>query len=248
MRPVSAAALLQVWEEGVEEPLVRRALRLLAAACPDATPESLARLSIGERDRRLLTLREWTFGPSLSTEARCPDCGERLEMTFDVALLRGGRAHDAGAEQHDRPSVLAVGDYELRFRLVTSDDLEVIAGVDAARAAPALLERCVDTALHKGKEVALDRVPPAILEALEQEMARRDPDADLEIGVSCVNCHQSWQVMFDIASYFWSELDVWAARLLREVHTLASAYAWSEADILGMSPLRRRCYLHMVSG
>ena len=50
----------------------------------------------------------------------------------------------------------------------------------------------------------------------------------------------------DIAGFFWAELDAWARRLLREIHTLARFYGWSEAEILALSPLRRRCYLEMV--
>jgi hypothetical protein len=31
------------------------------------------------------------------------------------------------------------------------------------------------------------------------------------------------------------------------VHTLASAYGWGEQDILGLSPIRRRCYLEALA-
>jgi len=54
-------------------------------------------------------------------------------------------------------------------------------------------------------------------------------------------------VMFDIVSFFWSEICVQAKRLLREVHILARAYGWREADILSMSAARRQLYLEMVT-
>jgi hypothetical protein len=41
-------------------------------------------------------------------------------------------------------------------------------------------------------------------------------------------------------------LTTWVRRLLREVHTLALAYGWREADILNMSARRRRFYLEMA--
>ncbi len=53
--------------------------------------------------------------------------------------------------------------------------------------------------------------------------------------------------MFDVVSFFWSEICVQAKRLLREVHTLARAYGWREADILNMSTARRQFYLEMVT-
>lgn len=243
MQSLSVGELLYVWERGVSEPPVRRALRLLAAACPDASVDSLARLSIGQRDARLLTLRQWTFGSVLTTQVRCPNCGERLEVTFDVAQVRVGDEHAI-----QETFTLTLDDYELRFRLPDSVDLEAIADTSIALAAPELLTRCLDRALYRGEEQPLDRLPPSLLDALAQEMARRDPQADVAIGLSCASCHHQWRAVFDVASYFWGELDAWAARLLREVHTLASAYGWSEAEILGMSPVRRQSYLELVGG
>jgi hypothetical protein len=56
----------------------------------------------------------------------------------------------------------------------------------------------------------------------------------------------SWDVLFDIVSFFWAEIGAWAQRLLREVHALASAYGWREADILALSAWRRRQYLDLA--
>jgi hypothetical protein len=54
-------------------------------------------------------------------------------------------------------------------------------------------------------------------------------------------------VLFDIVSFFWTELSAQAKRLLREVHTLARGYGWREADILAMSARRRQLYLDLVT-
>jgi hypothetical protein len=64
----------------------------------------------------------------------------------------------------------------------------------------------------------------------------------------CPACKASQQVLFDIAAFFWSEIGACAKRLLREIHLLARAYCWREADILAMSAWRRECYLAMVQG
>jgi hypothetical protein len=53
-------------------------------------------------------------------------------------------------------------------------------------------------------------------------------------------------MMFDIVSFLWTEIAAEAKRLLREVHILASAYGWREADIFSLSPLRRQFYLEAV--
>lgn len=67
-----------------------------------------------------------------------------------------------------------------------------------------------------------------------------------ESSLTCPSCNHGWHALFDIVSFFWSEIQSWASRIMREVHLLASAYGWRETDILAMSPLRRRLYLEMV--
>jgi hypothetical protein len=67
------------------------------------------------------------------------------------------------------------------------------------------------------------------------------------LDFACPSCGHEWQSLFDIAAFFWAEIAAQARRLLREVHQLASAYGWREADILAMSARRRRAYLEMTS-
>ena len=80
-----AARLLDAWEQGLGNPPLLRALGLLAATNPEVSPDDLPRLSIGQRDRRLLELRERLFGPELNNTALCPACGERIEWQNRVA-------------------------------------------------------------------------------------------------------------------------------------------------------------------
>jgi hypothetical protein len=54
--------------------------------------------------------------------------------------------------------------------------------------------------------------------------------------------------LFDMLAYFWSEIQMGARRLLREIHVLASAYGWRESEILTLSAARRRAYLELVGG
>ena len=54
--------------------------------------------------------------------------------------------------------------------------------------------------------------------------------------------------MLDPVAFLWAELDGWARRLAGEVHLLAAVYGWGEAEILAMSPPRRRLYLDGVAG
>lgn len=244
MRPLSASELLGVWEQGLTQSPVQRALSLLTAACPETSSDALAELSIGQRDARLLTLREWTFGSQLVSRATCPGCGERLELTFNVSDIRA----DSATEPAEALS-LSVADYEVRFRLPNSQDLSDVTGMeDVTAARHLLLQRCLLAVQRNGEETAIKRLPAEVVDAVVEEMAEADPQADVQLHLSCPACDHQWQVTFDIVSFFWSEIQAWAYRLLREVHTLASAYGWREADILAMSPWRRQFYLEMVSG
>ncbi len=84
MTSLGAEQLLNVWEQGLNQPLLQRALMLLVAAFPDRSPDGFATLSIGERDL-LLQLRERLFGQHLSNTAICPQCNERLEWQSRIA-------------------------------------------------------------------------------------------------------------------------------------------------------------------
>ena len=74
MHPLSAPELLRVWESGIGQTPVNRALSLLEAAYPEATIP-LEQLTIGQRDSLLLTLREQMFGERLESVVECPQCG-----------------------------------------------------------------------------------------------------------------------------------------------------------------------------
>jgi hypothetical protein len=84
-----------------------------------------------------------------------------------------------------------------------------------------------------------------VIESLIERIAERD-QAEIRIALTCPDCGYRWNELFDIVSFFWTEIDAWARRLLREVHVLASAYGWNEHDILSLSPVRRQIYLALA--
>ncbi len=241
MHALTAQELLDAWERGLAEPPVQRALTLLAAACPEMPPEALARESVGRRDGRLLTLREWTFGPRLVSLAACPGCGERLETAFEVDDIRvpDSRVEDAGTE----PLSLSAAGWELTFRLPNSLDVAALrAGEDLEAARRRLLGRC----LLGEQAAAVDELPAEALQAVADRMALADPQGDVQLALQCPACGHAWRATFDIVSYLWTEVDAWARVLLHEIHVLASAYGWREPDILALSPWRRRSYLELI--
>jgi hypothetical protein len=240
MHALTASTLLSVWERGVGQSSVTQALSLLAEAIPKTAVSELARLPIGRRDVLLLALREQLFGSRVQTVVVCPQCQDHLDLVFEIDQIRvpvKGESQEEFACDDD--------DYQATFRLPTSEDLlMVVQEPEPGAAKQLLLERCLLRVLHRG-EVSSE-LSTSLTERVIKRMAEVDPQGDVELAVTCAACGHQWQALFDIASFVWREIGAWAKRLLGEVHLLASAYGWAEADILRMSAWRRQCYLDMV--
>lgn len=250
MHGLSAPELLVVWERGLTEAPNRRALTLLAAASGEDV-DALAGLTIGRRDRELLTLRARTFGGRFSGIARCPSCGETVEAAFeasdvvaptDDAVPGADEAVDAPAEHW-----VEQDGYSVRFRAPSTSDLEAVADLeDRKKARDRLLRRCVLEVRLDGASTRRRKLPQAVTDALVEAMAQADPQADVRLSLSCPSCPNQWEEDFDITAFFWSEVDAWAPRLLQEVHVLAAAHGWSEGEILAMTAIRRQIYMELV--
>jgi hypothetical protein len=238
VRAPAAAELLEVWERSAAFGPPERADALLMLALPG---EPAAAPPLGERNARLLELRELLFGGELEGLAACPDCGEAVEYSLSAETLRGGDV-EVGADL----LTLAEDGWEISFRLPTGDDLRAAASagdVDGARLA--LLERCVVSAVAGGREQPAFRLPEHVVAALGERLAAADPQAETLLSLTCPACGGAWSIAFDAGAWLWTELESWARRTVLDVHALASAYGWSEAEILALGP-RRELYLELV--
>lgn len=246
VRPLDAAELLAVWERGYSLPPTERALALVAAASPETPPDELAALPVGRRDAALLRLRAWTFGPEITATADCPACGERVELTAAVDELLvadplGPRPEPAA------PITLSAGGCSLVLRPLDSRDLASLpATADLDERRRELLRRAVLDARTGGEPLDPGRLAPEVVEAAMNRLAEADPQADVEFALACPGCGHGWVAGFDITDFFWREIEAWALRIVREVHTLASAYGWAEREILALSAWRRSAYLQLV--
>ncbi len=241
MYRLSPEDLLQAWESGHQRHLVDRALLLLALADPAASPSDLSALSIGQRNSRLLALRRNTFGPWAECFATCPECEAALEFTLDLTTL-------PSSEPVQSSGHLTTDGLELDFRLPISKDLAAIAPqTDVALARQQLIERCILQATRADQPVAINDLPESSVLALANAILDLDPPTEIQFELDCAECSHTWEALFDIAAFLWTEVETQVKRLLHEVHTLARAYGWSEADILSLSAMRRNFYLELAA-
>ncbi len=236
-------ALLQAWEVGLRQHPVDRALTVLTVAYPELAWDTLASLSIGERDRYLFQVREQTFGSAMVSRTACPTCSEQLEFEMRVRDV----IVDTQPQASEATWQVMVDDYEMHVRRPTSFDLGAIVGCsEVGQARHHLAQRCIVRLVRGGETVAMDSLPKTAIDSLAASIGACDPQAEILLDLRCPACEHGWQMMFDIEAFLWSEICAQAKRLLCDVHTLARAYGWREADILRLNETRRQLYLEMV--
>jgi hypothetical protein len=236
------ALLLAAWERGLIQTPAQRALTLLGASFDGPPSDSLATLTIGERDMRLLRFHEQVFGSRLNAIAHCPACDQTLELNFNIA--------DIYVEQTAQPPpklTIEKQDYVVAFRLPQALDLTALdQDAPILENRRRLLERCMLSARRGSKDISVDELPDEFVAEVSAQMAKADPQAEILMAARCPDCAHQWRAPLDIGAFVWAELNAWATRVLREVHLLAEAYGWRESDILALSPTRRRLYLEML--
>ncbi|RUL78936.1 hypothetical protein [Dyella choica] len=240
MRTPAASDLLQAWERGGDYGAAARSLVLLRLCSDEPDDDVLAQLPLGRRDALLLQLYARLFGRQLDGVAQCPACHARVEIGFDADALRVAQTSNVGIQELFIPGESV----QIRFRAVDVSDLLALQFcTDAADARRQLLQRCVIELSKDGVMAPVDSLSGSAQATLAEAMAEADPQADLQLVLSCPDCAHNWSPLFDIGRFLWQQLHAWALRLLRDVDTLARNYHWSEAEILAMTPRRRQAYL-----
>jgi hypothetical protein len=255
MRSLSDSDLLHLWEGGLRRHPLDRALLALGAAFPETPYERLADWPLGHRNRALVELRCGCFGSSIQGWIACESCGEKLEFDLDGRLLVGAGRDPDDRSQPDQDEPIVVNRHI--FRLPTSRDLaRVVQESDPRLAAIRIVERCrIGSPESLAAPVEHDAMSVRTrseswsdeeLEEIGDRMALADPLAETRLTLHCPKCENDWEETLDIVEFLWAEIEARARRLLVEIHTLASAYGWTESEILSLSENRRARYVEMV--
>jgi hypothetical protein len=240
---LSSSQLLDLWEQALNQSPVEQALTLVAAISPDSSRRDLAELPIGQRDLRLLNLREVLFGPQVEIVSRCPACSSTIESTFRVSDIR-----NCNIQTEKKSLSLEAGGFQVKFRVPSSCDLLMLpSSREPIELCKHLIAYCVLEARDaNGDTVESASLPSSIIAKMSTEMALADPLADIELGLTCPTCAHEWEQAFNIADLLWKEIHAWAQRTLRDVHSLSLAYGWREVDVLALTPTRRQIYLELI--
>lgn len=217
---------LGLWEEGAGEHPLDRALGLIAGI--EGTPRAAAAaLPLDRRDRALYRIGERLFGEQIRLMATCDDCGAETELGFST---RDVLAVPAVAER------IPLSGQNTVCRLPDSRDLA--AALSSSEPQRALVAAVIDAPEPDAATVA----------AVEAALAAEAGIADLTLAHSCAACGAAGETPFDILDYLWRRITAEAQRLLRDIHTIASAYGWSGEAILALSPKRRAAHVALIGG
>lgn len=229
--------MVRLWEWGQARHPVDRALGVLTVA-EHGDWETLARLPIGERDRALLQLYQAQFGGQLECRADCPACHEALEFALGLASLT--RPVDAISE-----AVLTVDDVVYTVRSPTSHDLgRAVGAPELESAREALLIACVIAV--DGRTGSPPTLSAEVIEAIDAQLEALHPLTTIRLCLSCPVCSAAWTGVVEPDRFVWHQLEARVMSLLDAVHRLASAYGWSQADVLDLSPATLRFYLERL--
>lgn len=180
-----------------------------------------------------VAVAELATGQAIEVTLPCA-CGETASLELTAAeLLAFARDRAAGRTELDVGGVrvrIPVGRDQLRW-------LEL----GRARASDADLARGVLSQLAGG--VALE---DADLPAIERALAEADPLVDFQIDSSCPDCGAALHAAVDLEAIALGRLRRVQRTLIEEVHALASAYHWTEEQIVALPAWRRGEYLALT--
>lgn len=207
------------------------------------TPDQLARLTIGDRERLLLAVCSRLLGAETDLAVSCPSCKSVVEVPISFRDLVTAQPQSA-----DRRCGLAApdGTWTAELSPPTAEDIERTLG-RGPEASRRLLEACV-TALFdaQGQSVARDTLPRECEGELADNLLALDPLAECRIAVDCPHCTTAFETLLDGFSLLKAAFGS-AGALYGDVYRMARAYHWSEADILALPLMRRSQYLAIAA-
>jgi hypothetical protein len=199
-------------------------------------------MTMSRRLQLILRIFINTRTPNLNVTVRCPACNEMLDLKLNLASLQ---SNDDPVSVCCHPEF----DVDLTLRLPTgidqrgwlADGHKQDASEWCVKAVTSLVEL-----LDGGKPPSDWRAPDAWLPAIAETLEAADPHTTATLNTTCCNCQNAFSVLFDVERHIIENLASLQPGLIDEIHRLASAYHWTEAEIFDVPRSRRRRYLRRI--
>jgi hypothetical protein len=211
---------------------------LLAASMAPAGAERWWQCPVGERTAALLALLGESEGAetlALSIRCEAAGCGARLEIELRYAALA------VPAPASGTITILRDDGDALTLRRPTGEDLRRWRALR-----PASREHALMTMLTSLRTAGEPRPDDAARAA--EALAEADPLVAFAVFCACPTCGREAEHEIDLEGLVLQRLAARQRALLREVHTLASHYGWTEREILAVAPARRGRYVELIEG
>lgn len=208
----------------------------------DSEPEGW---TVTRRMQCLLAVAIATLGKQIEVRLHCakPACGAELALDLDLTkFLPAPDLHSVNCS--------VGGEHTLSLRVPTGADQIKWLEVPRAAVGPDLastLARDLVAGVDGAAPAEEWEIPSAWLPAIEEALEQADPLTNLELRSQCPACGAEVATPFDLEATLLKLLVGRPARLLDDVHQLASAYHWSEAEILALPSHRRHEYLRRIA-
>lgn len=225
---VNPALLLSAWCEGAGDSAHRQIGNLLATLLPDAV---LEQDTLGQRNRRMLQLHAALFARAIEARVACPECATQNEFAVPCDQMLAAPIAEADAIVE-----LAVDGGTARFRQPRLADIAASANDNDHKAS--LVGRCC---LEGATDLSASEV-----DALAAQYEALDPLANIIIGTPCAQCGSAISATVELADFVSSDIGRLVDGLLRDIDCIASAYGWSEAEVLALPSDRRARYVAMI--
>jgi hypothetical protein len=199
----------------------------------------VADLCVADRQYLMLRLAALLDGEQMWLKVGCGHC----DTPFDVDVRRCDLPVKQAGPGFPQMT-LGLQEGTIDIRVPTGADQELIGDKSEAEAIQQLLQRCIRSVNGEppSKEF-INKLSEPDIEAIDEALDEASPAVCNQLLVACPECGRQQQAQLDHYAlagmnehYFYDE-----------VHSLASHYHWSEAEILDMPQARRRRYLGMIN-
>lgn len=202
----------------------------------DIAQTGAAELSTGDRQFIMAELaRHFAAGPFWKTVI-CTGCEGPYDIAIDLDRLPVTPAGDGYPR-----TTATISSGEIEVRVPTGADQAAVASIeDEMEAVATLAQLCIVT---PDRALAADpETRAADLAAIDDALQAVAPQVATSVSSRCPDCGTANDTAFDTTALFAASV----TNPFPEVHAIAMAYHWSEAEILALSRDRRRTYLALI--